>query len=668
MNEEMKKWREALHNAAVEAVERGWTIIPLSLQSKKPLIGWKKYQTQSTTIEEVDDWFDNGVRTDSGNVVPNFNIALVTGAISGVIVLDCDNQQSVEYAEKHSLTSPFVVHTARGKHFYFAHPQHGQRFANNVGGVTRNWPEVEGLDLRGDGGYVVMPPSIKMKDNSVQHIYHMEVGYGLSLDDMEDFVWKGAPDTVQAPQVGEFAFGNLSLANVKITQVEDTLPVYDQVKRRVAHLGHKLREGDGTDVWMVRYIGQKVRQGIVNGTLYTAVRKFHDEFFDDTGYTTDQTEAWLTQKIRSVIDMDRRSYPDDYDADGNRIVTAKEAPKLGRLVPIRGSDIDRLIETLGETSYWSDPVIPSETITQVVGYNGHGKSFFLQGMLVSMASGNESFGPFGSKPAKVLYLDYDNPSRTVLYRFRNFLNMFGDCGENFNMWSPSLISADDGGEMNLGTEQGFRLLGDWLDVIKPDIVVIDTVRNAFGGLEEANAAEWFKVNHVAKSVRTKYKSSVVLVHHRNKPGEGGLGREAGSTAQLTDIDTQVMVTQVFRDKNVSRSKAGLHDADVTVRSFDGTEYTATSYLEAQLEADSRLKMVQQISFGKVRTQTELHRTYYIGWAERLADGSEYVVHTPSPKQQAVWLHIHKSMGVEDVSRSLSIPRYEVEQWLRSSTV
>lgn len=664
MNEETKKWRDALYDASVQAVERGWCIIPLSLQSKKPLVGWKKYQTEPTTLDEVEEWFDKGVTTSSGNVVPLFNIALVTGAISGVIVLDCDNEEAVQYAEKHNLTSPFVVHTARGKHFYFSHPQHGQRFANQAGGVTRNWPDVSGLDLRGDGGYVVMPPSIKLKDNAVQHQYYMEVGIGLGLDDLDDFVWKGAPDVVAAPQTGVFEFGNLNLSNVKAAQVEDALPVWDQVKRRVAHLGHKLREGEGTDVWMLRYVGQKVREGLSGENLLMAVRKFNEEFFDNSAYTPDQTETWLNTKIRSVVDMDKRSYPEDYDANGERVKKVAERPQLGRLVPIRGADVDRLISTLGETSYWSDPVIPSETITQVVGYNGHGKSFFLQGMLVSMSAGNESFGPFGQKPARVLYLDYDNPSRTVLLRFKNFINMFGDTGDNFNMWSPSLISADDGGEMNLGSENGFKLLGDWLEVIKPDIVVIDTVRNAFGGLEEANAAEWFKVNHVAKSVRTKYNASVIMVHHRNKPGEGGLGREAGSTAQLTDIDTQVMVTQVFRDKTVAKTKAGLHDADQNVVAYNGTTYTATTFLENQLEADSRIKMVQQISFGKVRSQTELHRTYYIGWAERLSDGSEYVVHTPSPKQQAVWLHIHKSMSVEDVSRSLSIPRFEVERWLQ----
>ena len=129
-------------------------------------------------------------------------------------------------------------------------------------------------------------------------------------------------------------------------------------------------------------------------------------------------------------------------------------------------------------------------------------------------------------------MDYDNPSRTVLHRFRGFNQMFGDTGDKFAMWSPALISPEDGGEMNLATEDGFKLLGEWLEVVEPDIVVIDTVRNAFGGMEEASASEWFKVNHVAKSIRTKFNASVVLVHHRNKPGESGLGRRPGRLPSL----------------------------------------------------------------------------------------------------------------------------------------
>ena len=40
-------------------------------------------------------------------------MALVTGAVSGIIVLDCDNEKAVQFALKNEMVSPFVVTTAR---------------------------------------------------------------------------------------------------------------------------------------------------------------------------------------------------------------------------------------------------------------------------------------------------------------------------------------------------------------------------------------------------------------------------------------------------------------------------------------------------------------------------------------------------------------------------
>lgn len=662
---ELDEWFARAYDAALEAVGRGWNIIPISIASKKPLIKWGEYQTKTVTEEMVCDWFENGVPLLDGTRVRPFNLALVTGAVSGVVVLDCDNEEAVMYAMNHEeLKTPFSVRTTRGRHYYFAHPGNGLRFGNKVGSNPRDWPAIDGLDFRGDGGYVLMPPSIKLKDGEIASEYEWEIGIGLDFTDLDDFAWKGAPTDADAPVEGEFSFGNLNLSNVKIHNPDEGAPIWEQTKMRVAHLGRKLSSGDGTDALMVRFCGQKVRQGLVGVDLWEAVNEYHDEFFDPSGYTAQDTERWLKEKVRSALEMDQRNYKSDYDEHGNRIVKKHTVEKtLGKLRPVVSSDVDRLLDSLGDVSYWADPLIPSGTITQVVGYNGHGKSFFLTALLTSMAAGRQDFGPYNTeKPAKIFYMDYDNPARTILHRFKGFMSMFGDTNGNFNIWSPSLISAEDGGDMNLATEQGFNLLGQWLDVVKPDIVVIDTVRNAFGGLEEASASEWFKVNHVARSIRTKYGSSVVMVHHRNKPGESGLGREAGSTAQLTDIDTQIMVTQVFREKNEAKSKAGLLDADLSVHDMNGAEYSPFGYLEQRLEPDSRLKMVSQVSFGKVRMQTEMHKTHYIGWAERLLDGSQYVVSTASPRQKALYYQA-EGMTAEDISRKLSMPVYEVSRWL-----
>lgn len=653
--------KDALYDAAVMAVERGWTVFPLSLSNKKPLNEWKRFQTEPTTLDEVEDWFTNGAPTKEGGRVEVFNLALVTGVISGVIVLDCDNEKAVEHAQKHGLTSPFGVRTTRGRHYYFAHPGHGKRFGNKVGGTSRDWPKVEGLDLRGDGGYVVMPPSVKLDGHGVVvHSYEWEVGVGLSIeDDLTDWYWKGQPTDVALPVEAEFSFDALNLADYRVASPDDGMPIYEQVAQRVAHLGRKLKDGDGRNNWLLRLAGQKVRNGVTGDDLIVVCRAFMDEFFDSP------LPAHEVQTVvRSAQEMDRRNYPEDYAEDGSRRKNKPEKRKQNHLIPIYADAVDRLLADMKDEVYWSDPIIPAGTITQIAGYNGHGKSYFLTAMLTSLAAGREWFGPYQlGRPAKIFYMDYDNPRRTVLRRLKEFNETFGHTGENLGVWSPTLISPEDGGEMNLMEESGFSMLGQWLEAVKPDIVVIDTVRNAFRGLEEASASEWAKVNHVARTIRNRIGASVVMVHHRNKPGEGGLGREAGSTAQLTDIDTQVFVTQVFREKNEAKQKAGLVDADLTVYAVNGQEFTPWGYLEKTAGDDSRITMVTQITFGKVRQQTELHETHYIGWCENLHTGVKFVVSTKSKKQRALHMLQMTSAAPVEIAMKLKVPAYEIRRWL-----
>ena len=84
-------------------------------------------------------------------------IALATGTKSGVWVLDLDGQEAtaalVALQEKHDKI-PFTVtaKTDRGWHLYFRMPPGGD-IRNSAGKVAI------GVDVRGTGGYVVLPPS-----------------------------------------------------------------------------------------------------------------------------------------------------------------------------------------------------------------------------------------------------------------------------------------------------------------------------------------------------------------------------------------------------------------------------------------------------------------------------------------------------------------------------
>lgn len=106
---------------------------------KRPAGEWEQFQQRSATVEESQSW----------NCT---NIGLVTGAISGIIVVDCESREDAEwFFKQRGGRSNTIVQTPRGFHFYF--------YSN--GQTVPNAQRIEGrYDIRGDGGYVVAPPSI----------------------------------------------------------------------------------------------------------------------------------------------------------------------------------------------------------------------------------------------------------------------------------------------------------------------------------------------------------------------------------------------------------------------------------------------------------------------------------------------------------------------------
>ncbi len=94
--------------------------------------------------------------------IPDANIGIATGAISGVIALDNDprngGSESLRMLED-SLPdglpdTPRSLTGSGGEHVLLAHP--GIRVANFKG---KDW-SFPGLDVKGDGGYIVAPPSM----------------------------------------------------------------------------------------------------------------------------------------------------------------------------------------------------------------------------------------------------------------------------------------------------------------------------------------------------------------------------------------------------------------------------------------------------------------------------------------------------------------------------
>ena len=119
-----------------------WSVIPVRARDKRPAIGeWRKYQQARAKRETVVQWAANDT----------LNAGIVTGAVSGLIVLDLDNAEAIAEAAKRGLPETVTVQTGKGRHVYFRHT--GEQVPNRAGLFP-------GADLRGDGGYVVAPGSI----------------------------------------------------------------------------------------------------------------------------------------------------------------------------------------------------------------------------------------------------------------------------------------------------------------------------------------------------------------------------------------------------------------------------------------------------------------------------------------------------------------------------
>lgn len=131
-----------LLKAALSYLKDGLSIIPLRPRGKEPLISWTEFQSRFASESEVRGWLARW---------PTLNIGCVTGSVSGICVIDLDGPEGLQSASTLKLTSPIVSISGKGKHLWFKHPN------VNVQNAVREFP---GTDIRGDGGYVVVGPSV----------------------------------------------------------------------------------------------------------------------------------------------------------------------------------------------------------------------------------------------------------------------------------------------------------------------------------------------------------------------------------------------------------------------------------------------------------------------------------------------------------------------------
>ncbi len=149
--------------AALRYAALGWPVLPLHTPrpgggctcqrrgecgqaGKHPRIA-RGLHAATTDLSRIDRWWGRW---------PAANVAVVTGARSGLLVVDVDGEAGERtLAELEAAHAPLPAtraqRTGAGRHLLFAHP--GRPVPNSAGKLG------SGVDVRGDGGFIVAAPS-----------------------------------------------------------------------------------------------------------------------------------------------------------------------------------------------------------------------------------------------------------------------------------------------------------------------------------------------------------------------------------------------------------------------------------------------------------------------------------------------------------------------------
>lgn len=129
-----------IEKAAHEYLDLGFSVMPVGAD-KRPMVEWKRYQDVRPSHSQITHWWDK---------YPHANVGIITGVVSGILVFDLDSMESRDYVKSRGVPTTPMARTSKGIHIYLDYP--------SVLVGNRSDPKI-GMDVRGEGGYVVAPPS-----------------------------------------------------------------------------------------------------------------------------------------------------------------------------------------------------------------------------------------------------------------------------------------------------------------------------------------------------------------------------------------------------------------------------------------------------------------------------------------------------------------------------
>lgn len=560
--------------AARALLARGFSVIPIQFKGKKPLLAWEEFIRRRATDSELVQWFKTW---------PNANLAIVTGKISNVVVADVDVDRGGDPKPLYDVyPTETIVRTGKGGfHFYYKYPEGDDIHVYNR--VGKN-----GIDIRGDGGYVVAPPSIHASGATYEFIRDM------SIADFPSFIVEGD---------GE--------AEEKKPHQEEWLST---LLRGV--------ESGGRNDACARLAGYFASKGLPQDVCFNLLMQWND--LNSPPLPRSEVATTVASIFKSEVHK-RKSIAGQSLAQIGTMDFGSYMTKYG------GERIQWIIEG------W----LPAKTIAFVVSPPGGFKTWMMLDLAESIASKRPFLGQFPvieSGPAIVIQQeDFHGQivSRlsTIIAGKTSVSFSGGPTSDEFEMPLPYNIPVHfhPGRALKFDSEIAMASLEERVATLKPKVVIIDPLYSA--GRVDDYMAKTAEQMLPLKKMRDQHGTSFLIVHHTKKNTEGTQLREGAWGSQFLNafIETgwQIRTSDEEAEVTVSRHfKVSSNPPPIQVKFDISTDapykyiVTCSESVSADRRNDELLTIIEKsgpIGAAEIAEKMKKHRSTITRKLKKLCD-------------------------------------------------
>lgn len=560
-----------MREAALFYLRRGWSVFPISPVSKKPLVDWYEFQERHATEREIDQWWRK---------FPSAGVGIVTGKISGLVVLDVDPKHGadVNYIYK-TFPSSIVAKTGGGGgHFYYRYPE-GEDIRNSVG--KKNGVQT-GYDVRANGGYVVAPPSLHPSGRRYEWL---------------ETAKKASPVPAKL-----------------LEMVQPHTELNGNATSKEPWLADALRGvGEGArDDTAARLAGYYLSKGIGADVVLETLRNWNDK--NDPPLTDADLE-----KVVASVQKTRSRNPKKVENQGRDLEDSEQDP-------LRLVSLHQYMSEYGQydVSWAVEGWLPDKTIAMMVSPPGTYKTWTLIDLAVSIATGTPFLGTAKiNRPGPVLIYQQEDFHGQMAQRISTIMaarfdiGWSGDSdGKSFTVTLPPSppIYLHDNRELRFDNKEIMDILEARIKELHPVLVIVDPLYTA-APMDDYMAKA---VPHMMrlKKIRDRYGCSFIIAHHTGKRSDKDkLQREDiwGSQFLNAFLETGWQVRPKTQNQALIRRHFKVtKDIEEMILTFNISTDTFPTKYEALLDKpksndDTQIQIMEQLDAQGPMTAADLAR-------------------------------------------------------------